>query len=163
MLLLSQSVFFIENEGVSLCVTMKERARVFAATVWCITFWYSFCHYKVQFLWCTFQAHFGMGTSHFQKVVIRMKLFVFLDVDAMETSMDAMETSMENLKEKSSGSKKCGKNKKSQIFFFLWLLPWVTSLKVTSSKKRGNVTKQTQRLMPPGNFCILLQNNLQIP
>ena len=35
------------------------------------SFWYDFCHYKVQFLWCTYQTHFGAGTS--QKVVLRLK------------------------------------------------------------------------------------------
>ena len=29
-----------------------------------------------QFLWCTFQLRFIMGTRHFQKVVVRMKWFV---------------------------------------------------------------------------------------
>ena len=36
------------------------------------------CHYKVQFLWFTFQMHFGMGTKHFYKLVLRMKLFLSL-------------------------------------------------------------------------------------
>ena len=33
MLLVSHKVVFIENEAVLICVTMSERARVFAATV----------------------------------------------------------------------------------------------------------------------------------
>ena len=31
--------------------------------------------YKVQFLWCTFEPHFGVETMHVQKAVLRMKLF----------------------------------------------------------------------------------------
>ena len=75
MLLVSCKVVCVENEALLLCLTMRERASAFAATIQCVTFLYSFCHYKVQFLWCTFQMHFGMGTRHFQKVVFRMKLF----------------------------------------------------------------------------------------
>ena len=75
MLLVSHKMVFIENEAGLLCVTMRERAKAFAATILCTTFWYSFCHHRVQFLWCTFQRHFGMRTRHFQKVVLRMKLF----------------------------------------------------------------------------------------
>ena len=70
--LLSHKLVFIETT--LLCVTMRERA----ATIYYITFWYSFCHYKVQFLWCTFETHFDMGTRHFQKVAPRMKLFLSL-------------------------------------------------------------------------------------
>ena len=55
-----------------LCVIMRERVRAFSAAMECVTFWYSFFHYKVQFLWCTFQVNFGIGTRHFQKVVLRM-------------------------------------------------------------------------------------------
>ena len=33
MLLVSHKVVFIENEAVLLCVTMRERARAFAATI----------------------------------------------------------------------------------------------------------------------------------
>ena len=40
--------------------------------------WYRFCHCKVQFLWCTFQTHFGMETRDFQKVVLRTELFLSL-------------------------------------------------------------------------------------
>ena len=72
MLLVSHKVVFILNETVFLCVTMRECAMTFAATIQCVTFWYSFCHYKVQFLWCTFQMNFGIGKRHFQKVVLRM-------------------------------------------------------------------------------------------
>ena len=78
MLLVLHKVFFIGNEAVLLCETMWEHARAFAATISCITFWCSFCHYKVQFLWCTFQTRFDMGTRYFQKVVFRMKLFLSL-------------------------------------------------------------------------------------
>ena len=78
MLLVSYKVVFIENEAVLLCVTIWECARVFAATISCVTFWYSFYHYKVHILWSTFQMHFGMGTRHFQKVILRMKLFLSL-------------------------------------------------------------------------------------
>ena len=63
-------VVFIENEAVLLCVIMRKRAWVFAATIYCITFWYRVCRYKVQFLWCSFQTRFGTGRSHFQKVVL---------------------------------------------------------------------------------------------
>ena len=38
MLLVSQKVIFIENEAVLLSITMWERARVFAATTYYITF-----------------------------------------------------------------------------------------------------------------------------
>ena len=43
MLLVSPNVICIENEAVLLCVTMQERERAFAATIYCITFWYNFC------------------------------------------------------------------------------------------------------------------------
>ena len=79
MLLVSRNLVFIENESVLLCATLWKRARAFAATIWCITFWHSFCHYKGQFLWCTFQTHFDMGTRHYWKVVFRMKLFLSLE------------------------------------------------------------------------------------
>ena len=75
MLLVSHKMFVFENEAALLCVTMRERARVFAARIQCKTFLYNFCYFKIQFLWCTFQAHFGVGLRHFQKVVLRMKLF----------------------------------------------------------------------------------------
>ena len=78
MFLVSHKVVFIKNEAVLLRLTMRERARGFAATIYCITFWFSFCYYKVQFLWYTFQMHFLMGTTHFQKLVLRMKLFLSL-------------------------------------------------------------------------------------
>ena len=71
-------MFLFKKQGcVLLWVTNQERARAFAATIQWITFRYSFCH-KVQFLWCTFQTHFGMGTSLFRKLVLRMKLFLSL-------------------------------------------------------------------------------------
>ena len=78
MLLVSHKVVFIENEAVLLCVTMRKCARAFASTIYCVTIWYSFCHYKVQFSWCTFQTHFGMGMRHFQKIVLTTKLFLSL-------------------------------------------------------------------------------------
>ena len=78
MLLVSRKLIFIENETVLLCLTMQERARVFAAKILWISLWHSFCDYKVQCLWWTFQTHFGMGKMHFQKVVLRMKLFLSL-------------------------------------------------------------------------------------
>ena len=65
---------FIKNKTALLCVTMRKHTRTFGYTIYYITFWYSFCHYKDQFLWCTF----GMGTRHFQKVVLKMKLFLSL-------------------------------------------------------------------------------------
>ena len=67
MLVFSHKIVFIENEAALLCVTMRERARKFASTIWCITIWYSFYHYRDQFLWCTFQTHFGMGMRYFQR------------------------------------------------------------------------------------------------
>ena len=83
MLIVSHKVVSIENEAVLLCVTMRERAKAFVATIQCITFAVSlgFCRYKVQILWWTFQTQFGMshlGISHLQKVVRRMKLFLSL-------------------------------------------------------------------------------------
>ena len=65
---------FIKNNTALLCITMRKHTRTFEYTIYCITFWYSFCHCKDQFLWCTF----GMGTRNFQKVVLRMKLFLSL-------------------------------------------------------------------------------------
>ena len=69
---------FIENEAVLLLVTMWKCEKAFAATIYCITFWYSFWHYKVQFFWCTYQTYFGMETRLFQKIILRMQLFLSL-------------------------------------------------------------------------------------
>ena len=71
-------MFFTKNEATLLSLTIRERAKVFAATIQCIAFWYSFCHYKAQFLWCTFETHFGVETRHFQNVVLGIKLFLSL-------------------------------------------------------------------------------------
>ena len=38
MLLVLYKMVFIQNGAALLCVTMRERARVFAATIYCITF-----------------------------------------------------------------------------------------------------------------------------
>ena len=38
MLLVSHKIVFIENEAALLCVTMRKRAKEFAATIQCITF-----------------------------------------------------------------------------------------------------------------------------
>ena len=51
---------FIKSKAALLCVTMRKRARTVAATIWFITFWYSFCDYKVQF----FVAHFSNAVLH---------------------------------------------------------------------------------------------------
>ena len=75
----SLKMVLIKNKAALLCAAMGKHVRGFAATIYCITFRYSLCHYTVQFLQCTrFQINFGMGTKHFQKVVIRMKLFLSL-------------------------------------------------------------------------------------
>ena len=37
MLVFSHKIVFIENEAALLYVTMRERARKFASTIWCIT------------------------------------------------------------------------------------------------------------------------------
>ena len=55
---------FMEKEATLLCVNMWERARAFAAITQGTTFYYRFCHYKVQFLWYTFQWH---GNEAFPK------------------------------------------------------------------------------------------------
>ena len=73
--LVSQKKVLIEREA-ALLVTMLERARAFAVIIQCRIFGYIFCHFKVQFLWCTFQMHFGIGMRHFQKAVLRMKFFL---------------------------------------------------------------------------------------
>ena len=67
-----QKKVLIERQA-ALLVTTPERARAFAVIIQCRIFGYSFCHCKVQFLWCTFQMHFGIGTRHFQKAILRMK------------------------------------------------------------------------------------------
>ena len=36
MLVFSHKMVFAENEAALLCVTMRERAREFAVTIWCI-------------------------------------------------------------------------------------------------------------------------------
>ena len=61
MLLVSNKMVFIGNEAALLRVNMLELAKAFAATIKCVTFWNSFCHYKVQFSWRFFQKDFGMG------------------------------------------------------------------------------------------------------
>ena len=66
-------IIFLKNMVVYNCVTMRKRARAFEATIQCITFLYTFCHWKVQFLWCTFQTHFSIGRRHFQNMVLRLK------------------------------------------------------------------------------------------
>ena len=76
MFLVSCKIVFIKIEAMLLCVLMWERARSLATTIQFSAFSYSFYHYKVQFLWCTFQMHFTMGMKHLQKVVVRMKLFL---------------------------------------------------------------------------------------
>ena len=78
MLLVSHKLVFIKREAVLLSVSMWERAKAFAATIYCVILWYSFCHYKVQFLWCTFQMNVAMETRHFEKVVLRKKLLLSL-------------------------------------------------------------------------------------
>ena len=78
MLLVSHKAVFMENEAVLLCQTMREHAGGFAATIQCITFLYSFCHYKAQFWWCIFQAHLGMGARHFQKYSSQNEIFSLL-------------------------------------------------------------------------------------
>ena len=40
MLVFSHKTVFIENETALLCVTMRERARAFAATILCLSFLY---------------------------------------------------------------------------------------------------------------------------
>ena len=42
--------FFIEDEAVLLCATMRERAKAFAAAIYYTTFWYSFTFFVVHFL-----------------------------------------------------------------------------------------------------------------
>ena len=74
----SNKVVFIENEALLLCLTMPERARAFPATIWCVTFLFSLWHFEFQVLWYTFQIYFAMGTRHFQKVVLGMKLLLSL-------------------------------------------------------------------------------------
>ena len=79
MLLILYKVVFVENEAVLLCVIMRKRAGTFAATVYCITLWYSVCRYKVHFLWCSFQTRFGNGKVAFPKSgSFKIKLFLFL-------------------------------------------------------------------------------------
>lgn len=55
---------------------MHKRTRAFVATMKCIAFSYSLCHWKCKFLWCTFRTHFSIGTRNFQNVVLKMKLFL---------------------------------------------------------------------------------------
>ena len=49
MLLVSYKVVFIENDAVLLCVTILERARAFAVTIWCVTFDIAFAIKKFSF------------------------------------------------------------------------------------------------------------------
>ena len=78
MLLDTHKVIFIKSEALLLCAVMWERAKALAATIQFITFWYSFCDYKIRFLHCTFQTHFDIGTRHSQKVVLKMILLLSL-------------------------------------------------------------------------------------
>ena len=55
---------------------MQKRTRSFVATMKCIAFSYSLCHWKCKFLWCTFRTHLSIGTRNFQNVVLKMKLFL---------------------------------------------------------------------------------------
>ena len=41
-------------------------------------FSYSFCHYILQFLWCTFQTHFAMGNKAFPKSSFQNRIVPFL-------------------------------------------------------------------------------------
>ena len=70
MLLVSHKMAFMEKEAALLRVTILERARAFVANLVYKIFRYNFRNHKVQFLWGTFGTHFGMGTRHFQKVVL---------------------------------------------------------------------------------------------
>ena len=47
----------------------------YVATIQCINFLYTFCHYKTQFLWCTFQTHFSMRRRQFQNMFLILKYF----------------------------------------------------------------------------------------
>ena len=78
MLLVSFKVVSVENEAVLLYVNYAGTCKSICSNNLMFNIWYSFCHCKVQFLWCTFQMHFCMGTRHFQKVILRMKLFLSL-------------------------------------------------------------------------------------
>ena len=49
MLVFSHKMVFTKNEAALPCATMRERARAFAATIYCITFWYSFFIKKFNF------------------------------------------------------------------------------------------------------------------
>ena len=76
MLVVSHKMIFIKNEAALVCITMRKRARAFAAT----TFWYKLCNYKVKFLWCTFHTHFGTETRRFKFVVFYLLSSKYRDV-----------------------------------------------------------------------------------
>ena len=68
---MTKNVVIFIYQPVSLCISMLECARAFSATIYCITFCYSFFHYKVAFLWL-------IGALFKHIFVPKMKLFVSL-------------------------------------------------------------------------------------
>ena len=68
---MTKNVVIFIYQPVSLCISILECARAFSATIYCITFCYSFFHYKVAFLWL-------IGALFKHIFVPKMKLFVSL-------------------------------------------------------------------------------------
>ena len=79
MLVFSHKMVFIENEAALLCVTMREGAR---ASTCSYNLVYNFLIYLLPLKSSVFVVHFSNafwhGNEAFQKVVLRMKLFLSL-------------------------------------------------------------------------------------